>query len=247
MNKKVPHRISYNTTSVISEIQFWFIISGTILSFVTMFSIDNKLNTSLEIVICIISILYFISEILFSNFFTIAEQQRLDDLIDNSLSSKIADNNSENYYTNDDLKQNVTKLGVNGFENAFFTKNISRKMYSKKLPIFLIVIVVYLISIFIMEKSILVKFFQLLLPLFIIKEFVQLCLFRSRVEKIFNCYKQIFSSIKKSDREPIIIHNIIAYEKLLSTYNIQLDSKIFNKMNEKLSKEWIQLKEKYNI
>lgn len=247
MNRKVPHKINYNTTSIISNAQFWLIILGTILSFLTIFDIEKRLNQYFEVIICIISILYFISEILFSNFFTIAEQHRVDDLIDNSLNSKIADENSENYYTNDLLKQNITKLGVNGFENVFFTKNISREMYNKKLPFFLIVIIIYISSIFIVEKNILVKIFQLLLPLFIIKEFIQLSLFRSRAEKIFNCYKQIFSSIKKSDREPLIIHNIISYEKLLSTYGIQLDSKIFNKMNNKLSNEWIILKNKYEI
>lgn len=247
MNKKVPHKISYKTTSLISDIQFWLIIFGTILSFISIFNIDISFKNYIERIICIISIIYFVSEILFSNFFTVAEQHRIDDLIDNSLNSKIADENSENYYTNDNLKHNITKLGVNGFENVFFTKNISRKMYNAKFKIFITVVLIYFISIFFVEKDILVKILQLLLPLFIIKEFIQLILFRSRLEKIFNCYKQIFSSIKKSEREPIIIHNIISYEKLLSTYNIQLDSKIFNKMNYKLSNEWNDLKKKYEI
>lgn len=247
MNKKVPHKINFETTSVISNIQFWLVIGGTILSFVTIFDIENSLNQFLEKILCIISIIYFVSEMIFSNFFIIAEQNRIDDLIDNSLNSKIADDNSQNYYTNDDLTQNVIKLGVNGFENAFFTKNISRKMYKKQLPIFILVVLIYCTSIFFVEKTILVKIFQLLLPLFIVKEFIQLLLFRSRLEKIFNCYKQIFTSIKKSDREAIILHNIISYEKLLSTYNLQLDSKIFGSMNDKLSQEWIDIKVKYKI
>lgn len=247
MIKKVPHRINYKVTSLISNIQFCLIIGGTILSFITIFDIEESLNKLLEKFICIISTIYFISEILFNNFFIIAEQHRVDDLIDNSLNSKIANENSENYYTNDDLKQSITKLGVNGFENAFFTKNVVRVMFQKKMPIFITVVLVYFISIFFVEKDLLIKVFQLLLPLFVIKEFIQLALFKSRIEKIFNCYKQIFSSIKKSDRDPIIINNIISYEKLLSSYNIQLSSKIFNSLNDKLSAEWVTLKAKYKI
>lgn len=247
MIKKVPHKINYEVTSKISNIQFWLILTGTILSFITIFNIDKSINNILEGLICIISIIYFISEIIFSNFFTIAEQHRVDDLIDNSLNSKIADDNSKNYYTNDYLKHNITKLGVNGFENVFFTKNIARIMFNKKLPFFIVVMAIYLISIFFVDKNILVKVFQLLLPLFVIKEFIQLALFKSRLEKVFNLYKQIFSSIKKADREAIIINNIISYEKLLSTYNVQLSSKIFKSMNDKLSEEWTILKEKYSI
>ncbi|WP_194294698.1 hypothetical protein, partial [Chryseobacterium sp. HMWF035] len=126
MSKKVPHKVNYKVTSLISDIQFWLIIAGTILSFITIFDVEESLNKLLEKFICIISTIYFISEILFNNFFIIAEQHRVDDLIDNSLNSKIADENSENYYTNDDLKQSITKLGVNGFENTFFTKNVVR-------------------------------------------------------------------------------------------------------------------------
>ena len=247
MNKKVPHKINYDTTSIISKFQYGLIILGTLLSLFTIFNLQDFVKNNVDILICIVSIIYFILEIMFNNFFIKAEQNRINDLIDNSLNSKIADENSVNYYTNDEVKQSVYKLGVNGFENTFFTKNISRKMINKQLPLFVAVILSYLISIFFVEKKTLVIVFQLLLPLYVIKDFVQLNLFKSKVEIIYDYYKKVFTSTKKTDREPIIINNIISYEKLLSSYSIQLDSKIFNKMNDKLSEEWIQLKEKYNI
>ena len=96
MNKKVPHKINYDTTALISQIQFWLVIAGSILSFATIFKLDEKPKSIIETIICIISILYFISEILFNNFFIKAEQYRIDDLIDNSLDSKLSDDNSEN-------------------------------------------------------------------------------------------------------------------------------------------------------
>lgn len=247
MNKKVPHKINYDITGLISNYQFYLIIIGTILSFSTIFNLQDYIKSYVEIIICIVSIIYFIFEIIFNNFFIRAEQNRINDLIDNSLNSQLADENSENYYTNEEVKQSVYKLGVNGFENAFFTKNISRKMIKKQLPFFIAVILIYLISIFFVEKKILVIVFQLLLPLYVIKDFIQLNSFNSKVETVYDCYKKVFTSTKKADREPIIINNIISYEKLLSSYSIQLDSKIFNKMNDKLSIEWKELKIKYKL
>ena len=247
MSRKVPHKINYDITSLLSKIQFALIVIGSLLSLVTIFSLDENPKDIIEKCICIVSIIYFISEILFNNFFIIAEQHRINDLIDNSLNSKLADENSENYYTNDDIKESVHKLGVNGFENAFFTKNIVRKMVNQQWPYFILILLFYLSSIFFVEKKILIIVFQLLLPLYLVKDFIQLNLFKSRVEKVFDCYKQVFTSIKKQERESIIINNIISYEKLISSYNVQLDSKIFFKENDKLSQEWVNLKKKYNI
>ncbi|MEN5380637.1 hypothetical protein [Sphingobacterium kitahiroshimense] len=247
MNKNVPHKIDYDTTSLISTIQFWLVIVGSVSSFVTIFDIDEFIKSIIEISICIVSIIYFISEILYNNFFIKAEQHRIDDLIDNSLNSKIADENSENYYTNDNVKQSVVKLGVNGFENTFFTKNIVNEMIKKQFPVFFIILISYLISIFFVDKKVLVIVFQLILPLYIIKDSIQLFLFKTRVERIYDCYKKVFSSTRKTEREPIIINNIISYEKLISSYNIQLDSKIFNKMNPKLTNDWNNLKTKFGI
>lgn len=247
MTRKVPHKINYDLTSLITQVQFWFIIIGSILSLLSLFSITEIIKEMIDKSICVISILYFISEILFNNFFIKAEQHRIDDLIDNSLNSKIADENSENYYTNDNVKQSVYKLGVNGFENTFFTKNVVRKMINNQWPLFISIVCLYLVSIFFVEKKVLVIVFQLLLPLYVIKDFIQLNLFKIRIEKIYNCYKQVFTSTKKAERESIIINNIISYEKLLSSYYIQVDSKIFNKMNNKLSIDWISIKKKYNI
>ena len=247
MNKKVPHKINYDTTNLISNFQYYLIIIGTLLSLSTLFNLQECVKNTVETIICIVSVIYFISEIIFNNFFIKAEQNRINDLIDNSLNSKLADNNSENYYSNEEIKQSVYKLGVNGFENVFFTKNITSKMIKRQVPLFIISLLVYILSIFFVEKKILVIVFQLLLPLYVIKNFIQLNMFKAKVETVYDCYKKIFTSIKKSDREPIIINNIISYEKLLSSYSIQLDSAVFNKMNNNLSKEWEDLKSRYNL
>ncbi|WP_295212545.1 hypothetical protein [uncultured Chryseobacterium sp.] len=247
MNKIVPHKVDYDLTNKITRFQFILIIVGTVLSLISIFKLEDSIKNIIDTIVCIISIIYFVLEFTFSYFFIKAEQKRIDDLIDNSLNSQLSDEKSENYYTNEEIKKSITKLGVNSFENTFFSKNIVERMIKKQLIIFLIVTSIYLISIFVIEKKILVVLFQLLLPLYIVKDFVILLLLKSRLDKIFDCYKKIFTSTKKGDREPLIINNIISYEKLISAYGVQLDSLIFDKMNDDLSQKWIDLKKRYKI
>lgn len=247
MNKKVPHEAYYRRTSLITKIQFWLMILGSIASLATVIKLSDDVKILVDKTICIISVIYFILEIFFNHLFIKAEQCRVDDYIDNSLNSKISDDNSQHYYTNDEIDKSIYKLGVNGYENAFFSKNVAKKMIDNQLPIFVVVILIYLVSIFFVEKEKLTIIFQLLLPLYVIKDFVRLYLFNSRLGIILDFYKKIFTSIKMEERDPLIINNIISYEKLISSYNMQLDSKIFNKLNDKLSQDWIDLKKRYKI
>lgn len=248
MNRIVPHKVNYDTTSLITKFQFWLMILGTVASLVTIVLIlPECIKAFVDIIICIISIIYFILEIIFSSFFIKAEQSRIDDYIDNALNSQLSDENSENYYTNEEIQKSIYKLGVNGYENAFFSKNVVKAMIKKQLPLFICVLVIYLASIFFIEKKLLIKIFQLILPIYIIKEFIKIYSFNSRLQIVLDFYKKIFTTVKLEDRDPLIINNIISYEKLISSYNMQLDSKIFHKLNDDSSQKWINLKKRYNI
>ncbi|QXU48765.1 hypothetical protein KYG33_18575 [Chryseobacterium sp. D764] len=248
MNRIVPHKVNYDTTGLITKIQFWLMILGTIASLVTIVpNLPDYVKELVDIVICIISIIYFVLEIIFNKLFIKAEQSRIDDYIDNGLNSQLSEENSENYYTNEEIEKGIYKLGVNGYENAFFSKNVVEVMIKKQIPIFTGVLLIYLISIFFIEKELLTKIFQLILPIYIVKDFLKLCSFSSRLQSILDFYKKIFTTIKLEDRDPLIINNIISYEKLISSYSMQLDSKIFHKLNDGSSQKWSDLKKRYKI
>lgn len=112
---------------------------------------------------------------------------------------------------------------------------------------FVIIFLIYICSIFFFEKEIWIKIFQLLLPLQIMKEFIYLLYFYSKIKDIYEDYKKVYSTTKKNERVPYIIKNIILYEKLFSTYQILIDSKIYRSLNSELSKKWLNIKEKYSI
>lgn len=188
---KAPQREKFYYVNKISTIQKWFVIIGTILSFSTLLKLPEVIKHYINIIICVISILYLITELIFPYIYQKANEDKIKDLIDNGLNSKFSNENSENYYTNDEIKSGLPKLGVNNFESVFFTKNIVCKMVNKKIIALILVILFYLLSIFLVEKSILLVIFQLLLPMQIIKEFVNLYLFYSGVKRIFEDYKKI--------------------------------------------------------
>lgn len=243
---KAPQRKNFYYTNLVSTLQKWLISIGSVLSFATLFT-PNTITHYINISICIISIFYVVTELVFPYFNQKANEDKIKDLIDKSLSSKLCDENSENYYTNDEIKDGLPKLGINNFESVFFTKNIVGKMIKSKILPFTVVIIIYLISIFVVEKNILVILFQLSLPLQLIKEFIYLCLSYSSLKSIYESYKKVYSSIKKNERTPYIIQNVILYEKLLSNYHILTSTRIHKKINDALSKEWDKSKQKYKI
>ena len=83
---------------------------------------------------------------------------------------------------------------------------------------------------------------QLALPFVIIQQTFKLYIFHCRVEGIFYNYKEIFSKTNQNDIVPNIVKNVINYEKILSWAGIPLDTKIFKKLNEDLSQQWIDIK-----
>lgn len=201
----------------------------------------------IDITICLISIICFILDFVFSYFYQKAGEEKVKDLVDNGLNSKLSDYKSKDYYTNDEIKNGLPKLGVNNFESVFFTKSIVRKMIKRNTIPFVIIFLIYICSIFFFEKEIWIKIFQLLLPLQIMKEFIYLLYFYSKIKDIYEDYKKVYSTTKKNERVPYIIKNIILYEKLFSTYQILIDSKIYRSLNSELSKKWLNIKEKYSI
>lgn len=246
MTRETPHKESFYHATIISNIQKWLIIIGSLLSLFAIFTPDNK-KKYIDITICFISIICFILEFAFSYFYQKAGEEKVKDLVDNGLNSKLSDYKSKDYYTNDEIKNGLPKLGVDNFESVFFTKSIVCKMIKRNTILFVIIFLIYICSILFFEKEIWIKIFQFLLPLQIMKEFIYLLYFNSKIKDIYEDYKKVYSTTKKNERVPYIIKNIILYEKLLSTYQILTDSAVYKKLNDKLSKEWINIKREYSI
>ena len=120
-------------------------------------------------------------------------------------------------------------------------------MLTKQL-IYTIVIWIVLWSVILTApNNIFVEVILLALPFSVANDLRKLYRLNKNVEMVFANFKKIFSSTKKSKRESLIIDNVISYEKSISYSSVPLNSKIFDKWNDKLSLEWNKIKKQHKI
>lgn len=254
MSRIVPHEINYKTINKISGIASLVLYASATIALMLLFIDKTNFVTSKEIHnknlnsgLAILAILYFVIDIIQNYLFQQAELNRKNDLIDNSFETKLSDENSQGYFSNDNFPTGIYKLGVNVFENSFFTKSISQKMIAPGIIKSVLILVLFLLVIFYTDQSTLTALIQIALPFTIVQQTIRLIFFYHYIKKVVDTYKYIFANVAKNKRSPLIIDNVINYEKTLSWGGIQLDSKLFNKHNPKLTIDWEALKNKYSL
>lgn len=253
MTKIVPHDRLYKIVSRLSSSLNWMILVSTIISLVIIFlnnftfEPNHIISLWLSRLLALLAIVFFILEVIQTHIYHRAELQRKNDFMDNSLQTQLADANSKEYYTNEDISKGVYKMGVNCFENSFFTKTISSKMLVKQITYTIIIWVLVWCVILTAPNNILIQVILLTLPFSVANDTRKLYRLNTNVERVFGNFKKIFGSTKNSKREALIIDNVINYEKSLSYSSVPLNSKIFDELNDKLSIEWESLKKQHNI
>jgi hypothetical protein len=254
MAKKVPFFADYKTIGRISTVSDWTLWLAVISALVSL-SIDLKIFKDLSgkiqhysnIVSCFLAVVYFTIDMLTNYLFQCAEAHRRNDFFDNSLNTVLADENTEEYFTNDNVAASIYKLGVNGFENSFFTLNISSRalkgMVVKSTVVFFIFLTVALFA----GERILLVVLQLALPLTIIQQTIRMLVFKNRIEQVHENFKRIFAMSPGDKQDNLLIHNVTNYETTLAWASIKLPNNLFNKMNGKLSLQWTAIKNRLNI
>lgn len=254
INKIVPFQIDYKMVNKISSFASLFLSLAAITSLAILFVdcisiVENKKNL-LSIftgTLSVFAVLYFIFDVFQNYLFQQVELNRKNDFIDNSLKTDLADNNSEGYFSNDEIEAGTFKLGVNGFENSLFTKTILGKMLPPMLIKCLLVIILYLcVAIFTYQSEFAIML-QILLPYTIIQKTIRMSVLYYQVKYVFNQFKNVFSSAVESKRDSLLVHNVINYETALAWAGILINQKLFNKLNPELTQEWEKLKKRYNI
>ena len=207
-------------------------------------NIINKVN-------CLFIVAYAVLNFITDYIFYKASYHKRLDFIDNSFNTSYSEENSSEYYSNDDIENGIYKLAVNSFENSLFTYIISKKMLIKIwIKNTLIALIFLVLAIFGYENAF-VLLLQLALPILLLSKAIKLTIFVNRVNQVYENYRKLFQNIKSNrDNEfasPEILINVIEYEAILSWGSILLDSKIYNSINDELSKNWEEIKIKYEI
>ena len=246
MTRIVPNQVNYQWLKYTGWISLGMLYASSIVSLLILiseiFKFENEsFSECFNKVLAFTSIVYFLTECCQSFIFYKAESFRNLDFIDNSFNTKFSQKNSSGYYTNDDMEAGIIKMGINNFENTFFTKSITAKMLNNELKKLIVVICIIIGCVLTSPKATIV-ISQMALPFAIIQQAIKLYFYHFKVEGIFLNYKEIFSKTNQNDIVPNIVKNVINYEKIISWAGIPIDSKIFEKLNDKLSQDWIDIK-----
>ncbi|MDD5571202.1 MAG: hypothetical protein PHD97_08610 [Bacteroidales bacterium] len=254
MSKKVPYLKNFDLVEKNETLSQFILCFSVVVSILTIlidkvnfFMYKDSVIVSLNSINCILAVIYFISDIVANYLFQIAEVKRRDDFFDNSLKTQLSEANSEGYFSNEHISYGILKMGVNCFENSFFSKMISAKMLKPMLFKSMFILILFLTLALFTDKQILSTALQMVLPYTIIQQTIRLFLYNKRMEDIFKHFQKIFSSTTTKQKGKLIIHNVTSYEALQAWACIKLDSKIFKKLNDELSIQWGKIKHKYCI
>ena len=184
-----------------------------------------------------------------------AEEIRREDHLDNSFRKNYLHTQSKNYYDSEEIYPGTYKMIVNTFECALFSYTISEKMRSKIIIKNLIIFILIIILAFIgfSQSNYSIPILQLFLSKDYILELIDISIYNNRMKKIFDDLKRLFDGNLKNTNQSVnkhmseIIRLYMEYEINISDSKLSLDSKIYDALNEELTLQWEEMKNKYKI
>lgn len=263
MSKIVPFDSNYSTVSKFEKAAFFCLLFSAIaiiylwlipkLEPLFPFKISSTTIVGLVKVLSYVSMIGYIGLSSVAKYlFYSAEKVKRGDLIDNSFGTCYSDCNSEEYYNNEEIPLGVKKLAVNTYESSFHTEQILRKMlfnYAMKMLLFSIP---FLISIFSIKGSDVVRLlFEISIPLIMLSQFFVLVVYYTGVKSVNEKFKIELMNIgsnpidvKDNSR---LLNPVLDYYNIKSWATTNLDSRIFNKHNKQVSNLWLERKKKLKL
>lgn len=256
MNQRVDEvEKYYNPIEVCEAWAGRLFVSGAILSIAALHSDIVKIGGLDQI----LNILFLISVVLhsvlthFSGFYLIprAENIRRKQLISNSLDIPLTSEHTYLYYNNE-VAPSIIRLGVNVLENSFFGENVCNEMAKGERIKVLVYFCLWFFAILYRDTSIglLLILTQILFSGDILIRWLKIELLRTKNESIYEKLYSLF--LNKVDPENIktigsILDAFASYEAAKSSASIKQSTKIFNKINQKLTRDWSVIKDRLSI
>ena len=173
--------------------------------------------------------------------------------IDNALASKFLGKPTENYYTNDAIQPGTYKIAVNCFENCYFTYNISKGMHKSVITKNVLFAFIFLSTAYmgLKDNAVGLPILQVFLSSLFITELIHHLNFVSKLQVLLEKFKLFFMDVTENRLDinnlyrPILL--LLDYETTLAYNKAPLSDRVYRKLNKKLSVEWEELKQYYEI
>ena len=226
-------------------------ISLPLLNYYSEVKMVNSIHTILNYIYILLSVIYYILDIYTETFlYPATARKRRMGFIDNSLGSKFLNKNVKGYYTNDNLQYGPHKMLVNCWENCFFTLNIAKGMIAKIVIKNSILFIGFITVAYfgIRDNFIAISIVQILLSTLFLTEFIHHINFITKLEQLHERFIDIIT--KKMDSNETLQQAVLLfldYETTLAYNKASLSDSVYEKLNERLSKEWEEMKTRYDI
>lgn len=169
-----------------------------------------------------------------------AEEQRRLGFFSDTFQVPLTHEQTVNFYNNPEIEP-ITRLGYSLMENSFFSRAVSLTMLMTERAIVAVYIIAFMIALLVRSTDLAVVAVaaQVVFSEQIISRWLRLEWLRIRCDATYNRLYELFQS---HPFEPVrtarIIDALTAYEAAKANAGITLSSRIFYKLNPKLSKEW---------
>lgn len=257
--KNVPYDRKYRNLKFLRTVEIWFLYAVCALSVATPILSSNfpdcKLLLNIFQLTNYLTIgFYYLVNIVVAVFLLPATARlRRIDFLDNSFGTKFLGKDSQYYFDNDSVSHGPYKMMVNCFENCFFTLNIGKAM-TLLLSIKSILFMTFFIAaayVGIINNSVGLPILQIFLSSLFLTELIHHINFIVKLGNLLEKFKEIFGELKdNSTRKNDLVNPIrllLDYESTLAYNKSGLSDKVYERLREKLTIEWEELKKYYAI
>lgn len=259
MERQLPYAINYKTLKRYRTVENLFLWSVFILSIlIQLLKCETIEGLVCQNVIVVLNVLNYISIIGYGLLYIIVEiimqpivaSERRKGFIDNSLGTKLLNMPVTNYYDNDSIKEGAYKLLVNCYENCYFTYNIAKEMLLNMVlkNTFLFIALLIFAYFGISNNIIAIPILQLFLSSLFLMELVYHIIFYFKLKNLCEQFRNIFSDKKNAtEKLKYAVYMTLEYETSLAYNKAPNNDAIYKRLNEKLTQEWEEIKERYDI
>lgn len=247
MSRRDDVSIKYEKSNKLSNMCNYVFIIIFLCAILSCF-FDGCILTALiwiQIVLTFISV--FLQVIDDSYFWFSAEETRRKSTISNAYGVNNQPEITDGYYNNN-LAPSLFKHSVNVFESNYFSYEISSKMITLSIVKMILSFSVIIVSIrFINDDELLLTIAGTLFSSSCIADTIKLIIYNNKMKKLYDdAYRFFITDNSDSSNISWIQTYIIEYECVKAYFKVRLDSKIFDKMNSKLSQNWKDINKNIN-
>jgi hypothetical protein len=227
---------------------FWIIAALSLLMpYTTTVGIPASIQSLPKVIfIVLVTLRFALSQISSRYLVPKSEQMRRKQLLSDAFGTPLSHDETSLYYNNQ-YSPSVQRLGANTLENALFSKEITARMLQTKRFVVGGYAVAWLLAFTLRHNNLelLTWITQLVFSAEIVDQWLKMEVLRSKCEQTFDqLHAHFLHGIGESSAAAVatILDAFIMYESAKSSAGIKLSTKIFQKLNPTLSKEWEKIR-----